>query len=159
MGGFDGGRMSPLGLLTCGGLHLCDSCLLMLFLLGFRGLLRLSSLGAGWVRSLRVSEDSSMYARFSPKKSSSWQAVEEAMLRGGEGRRIGWRDCGRKWGRAEEQASKLGAGVCLWLLFAPDVSAGVSFFFAFAEFISAALAPPFSMLLTVRQGWKLWSAE
>lgn len=41
-------------------------CLLMLFLLGLRG--RFGP--AGFTRSLRVSEDSSIYAKFSPKKSS-----------------------------------------------------------------------------------------
>lgn len=94
MGGFDGGPISLLGLLTCKGLHLCDSCLLMLLLFGFRGRLLLSSLAPGWARSLSVSEDSSMYARFSPKKSSSWQEAEEAAWRGGEGRKIWWREGG-----------------------------------------------------------------
>lgn len=87
--------MSMLGGPTCWGHHFCDGCLLML-LLGFRGLLFISSFAAGWARSLRVSEDSSMYARFSPKKSSSWQLVEEAKLRGAEGRRIGWQEEGIK---------------------------------------------------------------
>lgn len=88
VGGFEGGCISLWGLLTCRGLHLCAGCLLMLLLFGFRGRLFLSSLAAGW--SLRASEDSSMYARFSPKKSSSWQLAEEAMLSGAEGRRTGW---------------------------------------------------------------------
>lgn len=87
VGGFDGGRM----LLLSAVLNLSDTCLLML-LLGFRGFLLLSSLAAGWTRSLMVSEDSSMYARFSPKKSSSWQLAEEAMWRGKEGRTTGWQE-------------------------------------------------------------------
>lgn len=72
-------------------LSLSDMCLLML-LLGLRGFLLLSSLAAGGTRSLMVSEDSSMYARFSPKKSSSWQLAEEAMWRGKEGRTTGWQE-------------------------------------------------------------------
>lgn len=79
-GGLDGGIMSLLGLLTCRELHLCDSCLLMLLFLGFLNRLLLSSLTVDWPRSLSVSEDSSMYARFSPKKSSSWQLADEAVL-------------------------------------------------------------------------------
>lgn len=86
--------MSPLGLLTCVGLSLCDSCLLILLLLGFRGRLLLSSRPPA--RSLRVSEDSSMYARFSPKKSSSWQLEAEAAWRTGEGRWIGLREGGKE---------------------------------------------------------------
>lgn len=89
MGGLDGGCISAAVLSTCGGLRLCGSSLLRLLLLGLRGLRFLSSLAAGWFRSLRVSEDSSMYAKFSPKKSSSWQLAEEALLRGGDGSRIG----------------------------------------------------------------------
>lgn len=92
VGGLDGGCMSLFGLLTCKGLHLCDSCLLMLLLLGFLGRLRFSSLAADWLRSLRVSEDSSMYARFSPKKSSSWQPGEGAVLRGWYEGRTGWEE-------------------------------------------------------------------
>lgn len=161
MGGFDGGCMSLLGFLTCRGLHLCDSCLLMLLLLGFRGRLILSSLAAGWARSLRVSEDSSMYARFSPKKSSSWQPDAEALLRGGEGRRIRWREGGRKGGIEEEQWSKPEAGACLWLLIDtdPHLSAGISLSFSSAVFMCASLAPPSSMLLTVRQGWNLLGSK
>lgn len=158
VGGFEGGCMSQLGLLTCMGLNLCDSCLLMLLLLGFRGRLLLSSLAAGWARSLRVSEDSSMYARFSPKKSNNWQLAEEALWRGGEGRRIGLREGITKWGIGEERGSKQGAGGCLWLLFATDL-----YFSARISFSSGAVvmpaAPPSSMLLTVRHGWNLWSAK
>lgn len=148
VGGFEGGRISLLGLLTRKGLHLCDSCLLMLLLFGFRGRLLLSSLPPGWARSLSVSEDSSMYARFSPKKSSSWQLGEEAAWRGWEGRRIVWRE----GGRGEKRGCKPGAGVRLWLVLATDThfSAGIRLSFACAAFMYAALAPPSSMLLTVQ---------
>lgn len=105
VGGWDGGCMSLLGLLTCSELHLCDSCLLMLFFLGFRGRLLFSSL-VDWGRSLRVSEDSSMYAKFSPKKSSSWQLGEGAVVMSGEGRRTSGRDVDT----GEEREEGLGSG-------------------------------------------------
>lgn len=154
MGGFDGGCISLLSLLTCRGLHLCGSCLLMLLLFGFRGRLFLSSFAPGWARSLRVSEDSSMYARFSPKKSSSWQLGEEAAWRGGEGRTIEWRGRGQEGGGRWKRACKPGAGANQWLLSTEiHFSARISLSFSCAVFMSAALALPSSMLPTVRQGW------
>ena len=119
MGGFEGGCSSTLALLACRGLRLCGSSLLMLLLLGLRGLRFLSSLAAGWLRSLSASEDSSMYAKFSPKKSSSWQLAEEALLRGGEGRRMG-RQEGSKKGVREERWRTSVAGLALQPWFGPD---------------------------------------
>lgn len=120
MGGFDGGCSSAAALFACRGLRLCGSSRLMLLLLGLRGLRFLSSFAAGWLRSLRVSEDSSMYAKFSPKKSSSWQLAEEALLRGGEGRRIGWQE-GSKKGVREERWRTSAAASCLQPSFGPDL--------------------------------------
>lgn len=114
MGGLEGGCMSATALFADRGLRPCGSSLLMLLLLGLRGL-RFLSAAVGWLRSLRVSEDSSMYARFSPKKSSSWQLADEALLRGGEGRRMG-RQGGSKKGVREERwrtAAAAAAGLCL----------------------------------------------
>lgn len=68
-----------LGLLTCSGLQVSGASLLTLLLLVFRGRLVFSSPATDRAGSLKVSEDSSMYARFSPKKSSSWQSGEAAV--------------------------------------------------------------------------------
>lgn len=143
MGGLEGGRMSLSCLFTCRGLHLCGSCLLMLLLLGLRGRLFLSSFAAGWKRSLRVSEDSSMYARFSPKKSSSWQPGEEAAMMGEEGGRAGWK---------EEGGGGAGVCSCLFSSASPHSSARISL--SLCMFMFAALTSPSNILLTARQGWK-----
>lgn len=119
-----------------------------MLLLGFRGLLFISSFASGWTGSLRVSDDSSMYARFSPKKSSNWQLGEEAKLRGGEGKRIGWQEEGIK-GLREGWWSKSVVVTCLQLLFDTQLYSfdGTSSFFTCAVLMSR--APPSSMLQTV----------
>lgn len=61
--GGGGGELNggcKLGLLGCGGLHLCDGPFFMLLRLGLCGRLLFSLLAVGSVRSLNVSEDSSM---------------------------------------------------------------------------------------------------
>lgn len=57
-GGLDGG--CKLGLLGCGGLHLCDGPFFMLLRLGLFGRRLFSLLAVGSVGSLSASEDSSM---------------------------------------------------------------------------------------------------
>ena len=84
VGELDGGCMSLLGELACKEFHLCGRCLLMLLLLGFCDRLLPSSLVAGWVPSLSVSDDSSMYAKFSPKKSRGCKPGEDAVMLWGE---------------------------------------------------------------------------
>lgn len=157
VGGFEGGCISPLGLLTCRGLHLFDNCLL-LFLRGFRGRLFLSSLASGWTRSLRVSEDSSMYARFSPKKSSSWQLAEAAMLRGAEGRSMERHEEGVKKLK-EELWSKSLADRCPELLLDSELFSFSGNDLLFSCIVDTSEAPPSSMLLTVGQGCNIWRPQ
>lgn len=152
VGGFDGGCMLLLGLLTCSWLHLCDSCLLILLLLGFRGRLLFSSHAAGWVRSLRVSEDSSMYARFSPKKSSSLQPGEE-VAGGRSGRRPGGE--GGKRGTDSKQHSETGVSLLSSFITNPRSSFGNSLSVCCFVVTSVSLDVSNSVLLTTRQGWNL----
>lgn len=150
VGWFDGGCRSWLSLFTC------EAPLFVLFLLGFRSRLFFSWNPAGKVRSLRVSDDSSIYARFSPKKSSSLQPAAFAVGKGGL---TAWADGGKSSGHSE-RSSVLISGMYSWPCSSTNRIAFLteSLSSSWFVFMSVSVVNSLPILPSARHGWSLWSA-